>query len=111
MSPSRERNNVIENPDALAVIREEQLTPIDSNPNVDDISKTSAGSKAKPRHMNKLESCPTTCSCQEKGGTKFGAAEVEEILKEKEAKLRAEFAQQLEQEEKSIRERFDFILQ
>ncbi|KAI8423006.1 hypothetical protein MSG28_014094 [Choristoneura fumiferana] len=107
--PSRERNNVTENPDALAVIREEQLTPIDSNTNVDTVSKSSAGSKSK--HMNKTGACPTTCSCQEKGGVKFGAAEVEEMLKEKEAKLRAEFAQQLEQEEKSMRERFDFILQ
>ncbi|XP_063389311.1 uncharacterized protein LOC134675078 [Cydia fagiglandana] len=90
---SYDRSVTIADGDGLSVIREEQTAFVSK----DDVScKSESIYSAKPGSVT---------------GTKYGDADIKALFAEREAKLRAEFDDELKTQLAMLRERFDFVLE
>ncbi|CAF4838808.1 unnamed protein product [Pieris macdunnoughi] len=88
--------------DALAVIKEEQASPVNS---------ASVINNEQPEDPQDV---PNPCPCKDRLSpeeAKRRTQEIEKLLKEKEDALTAEFQSRIEKEVKMMKERFDYILQ
>ncbi|CAH4035316.1 unnamed protein product [Pieris brassicae] len=88
--------------DALAVIKEEQASPVNS---------ASVINNEQPEDPQDV---PNQCPCKDRLSpeeAKRRTQEIEKLLKEKEDALTAQFQSRIEKEIKMMKERFDYILQ
>ncbi|CAK1540950.1 unnamed protein product [Leptosia nina] len=90
--------------DALAIIKEEQASPVNSS-NVINTDKTE---DAPPPDIENMCPCKDRLSAKEEARR---AAVIEKMLKQREETLTAEFHIRIEKEIKMMKDRFDYILQ